>query len=983
MSLQAALAGLPKELADRVREILETLDDALLARLDDERLRELVTALAASEFVADALSRDGAMLDRLMAQGELDAAPSRDWLDAQLDRALAGVESEAALLAALRRFRRERMVGIVWRDRNDHGDAWAIAQAVSRLAEACLEAALSFYERALEKRYGTPAPDSEGRAQRMVVLGMGKLGAGELNISSDIDLIFAYPDKGETRGGARSLDHQAYFTRLGQKLIAALDSMTADGFVFRVDMRLRPLGDGGPLTGSFASLLSYYQSHGREWERYAMLKARPVAGDLAAGGRLLEELRPFVYRKYIDFGAIESLREMKSLINREVKRRHREDDIKLGAGGIREVEFVVQAFQLIRGGRISDLQTPSLKRALGELERLRMLDRDSARTLCADYVFLRDLEHALQGFEDRQTQTLPAAPLARARIAFAMGMADWEALLHQLTAVRTRVRERFDEVVAPPEEEDHELVEAGAMEEWRALWQEALDDEAAIALLSSSGYRDPPEARRRLQKLRHGRTVTAMQRIGFERLDALMPALLSSVASVDAPDVTLDRVLSLIESVLRRTAYLSLLKENPDALAHFVRLCAASAWIGEQLSRYPVLLDELLDPRSLYTPTERGDLDDELRQTLSRLAVDDEEAQLEALRLFRHARVLNVAAADIVGARPLMTVSDHLTMIAEVVLAHVVRLAFRSMVARHGRPGRRGDTAGEGVPVDGVPCDGEKPDFLVVGYGKLGGIELGYGSDLDLVFLHDADPRGTTDGSRPLDNPVFFARLGQRIIHMLTATTPAGVLYEVDTRLRPSGNAGLLVSSMDAFAEYQRREAWVWEHQALVRARAVAGSPALAERFEKIRRETLARERDEASLRQEVVAMRQRMRQHLGSSRQSQASGLFHLKQDPGGMVDIEFMNQYAVLAMSHREPALLDYTDNIRILEALEAAGHLPLEGAEKLRRAWLAYRDESHRAALSRSGALVGVEPFAQHREAVRALWQHWMGEPGQDWR
>ncbi|MFC0269591.1 bifunctional [glutamate--ammonia ligase]-adenylyl-L-tyrosine phosphorylase/[glutamate--ammonia-ligase] adenylyltransferase [Kushneria aurantia] len=968
MPLQAVLAALSDELATRVRHHFDALDDALLARLDDERLRELAVTLAASDFVAKSLSLDGAMLDRLLAHNELDAAPSREQLEKQLAAALKGCESEEQMQRALRRFRRERMVAIIWRDRNNHGDAWAIAAAVSRLAEVCLEAALSFHERALAQRYGHPAPDSEGRFQRLVVLGMGKLGAGELNLSSDIDLIFAWPEKGQTVGGERSLDHQEYFTRLGQKLIAALDAVTADGFVFRVDMRLRPLGDGGPLVNSFAATLSYYQSQGREWERYAMLKARPVAGDIEAGERLIDELRPFVYRKYIDFGAIESLREMKALINREVRRSGREEDIKLGAGGIREVEFVVQAFQLIRGGRVTELQTPSLYLALRHLEKLELIERHDARALMADYVFLRDLEHALQGLDDRQTQSLPQEDEARSRIAFAMGKEGWPALLEQLDEVRARVRQRFNEVVAAPEEADHELIEAGAMEEWRSLWQESFDDEAAVALLAESGFHDPSRARERLGRLRHGRAVTTMQRIGFERLDALMPALLSSVAATDSPDTTLERTLSLVESVLRRTAYLSLLKENPDALAHFVRLCAASAWISEQLARYPVLLDELLDPRSLYTPTSRNALEDELRQSLARLDPADEEAQLELLRLFRHARVLNVAAADILGARQLMVVSDHLTMIAEVVLEQVLRLAWRALVDRHGVPKRR----------DGTTIDRHDPDFLIVGYGKLGGIELGYGSDLDLVFLHDADPRGRTDGERELDTPVFFARLGQRIIHMLSATTPAGALYEVDMRLRPSGNAGLLVSSLEAFADYQRRDAWVWEHQALVRARPVAGSETLAARFNALRREILGRERDGGELRQAVVEMRDRMRRHLGSSRQQLDAGEFHLKHDPGGMIDIEFMNQYAVLAMSHRAPALLDFTDNMRLLETLEAAGQLPLEGAEQLREAWLAYRDESHRTALARSGSRVSAERFATHRERVQALWSQWMGEP-----
>ncbi|OHV07678.1 bifunctional [glutamate--ammonia ligase]-adenylyl-L-tyrosine phosphorylase/[glutamate--ammonia-ligase] adenylyltransferase [Kushneria phosphatilytica] len=964
MSLEIALAILPEDLQKPVRETLSQLDEALCAGLGENRLRELVTVLAGSVFVGEALRRDPQLIGRLEAGDELERAPASAQLSKWLEAALVEVEDEAGMHSALRRFRRDRMVGIIWRDRNDRADAWVTAAAVSRLAEVCVEVALQWCERHYEARWGLPSPDEEGRPQRLVVFGMGKLGAGELNLSSDIDLILAYPEKGETVGGRRCLDHQEYFTRLGQKLINALDAITEDGFVFRVDMRLRPLGEGGPLVGSFNTLINYYQDQGREWERYAMLKARPVAGDVAAGRELLETLRPFVYRRYIDFGAIESLREMKTLINREVRRRGREDDIKLGAGGIREAEFVVQAFQLIRGGQMTELQTPSLHQALSQLVALDMMGRRDAESLEADYVFLRDLEHALQALHDRQTQTLPEDALERSRLAFALGADDWTALCERLDEVRQRVRQHFDSVIAP-EDEAGEGSEETSLSEWRALWQSALDEEQALALLDEHGFSDANGALRRIRQLRDSRTVTTMQRIGFERLEALMPSLFATVAEVDNPDVTLERVLTLIEAVLRRTAYLSLLRENPGALTQFVNLCAASAWIAEQLARHPMLLDELLDPRTLYSPAERDQLDEELRSRLARLAEDDEEAQMEALRHFRHAQILSVAASDIAGARTLMHVSDYLTLIAEVVLQAVVRIAWRALTRKYGHPQARADR-----PT--ADSDDEVADFLVVGYGKLGGIEMGYGSDLDLVFLHDAEPQGQTDGPRKIDNSIFFTRLGQRIIHMLTTTTPAGVLYEVDMRLRPSGASGLLVSTLEAFADYQRHQAWTWEHQALVRARAVAGSQALAARFDEVRREILSRPRDPATLREEVLSMRQRMREHLGSSAGERRAGRFHIKQDPGGMIDIEFMNQYAVLALSQRFPPLMTFTDNMRILETLESAGQLSAEETRALRTAWLDYRNATHRAALTRAGSLVDAERFRGHRNAVTARWQ-----------
>ncbi|MGO2132457.1 MAG: bifunctional [glutamate--ammonia ligase]-adenylyl-L-tyrosine phosphorylase/[glutamate--ammonia-ligase] adenylyltransferase [Halomonas sp.] len=927
------------------------------------RRAELARVLVISDFVLDSLVRYPDWLFGLEASGELES-PLPDLQQALAER-LAQAEDEPSLYAELRRFRRARMLGIVWRDltRPPGIDMWATSAAVSRLAEACLEQALRWFEAHLVARWGHPEPRPGGAAQRLVVLGMGKLGAGELNLSSDIDLIFAFPTGGETRGGRKSLEHQEYFTKLGQKLIGALDAMTADGFVFRMDMRLRPLGDGGPLVGSFASMAAYYQDQGREWERYALLKARPVAGDFAAGAELLDTLRPFVYRKYIDFGAIESLRELKAMINREVHRKGMESNIKLGRGGIREIEFVVQAFQLIRGGRDTELQVTSLKTALEQLPALNLLAPSVTDELTPDYVYLRDLEHVLQAREDRQTQTLPDDAEERQRVAFAMHQPDWSSLTAALDALHERVRHHFDAVIADPEDEiEEEEQVAGnedgvALEQWRVLWRDSLPDDEACGLLTKGGFEQPADSLRRLRTLRDSRAVQSMQRIGYGRLEALMPLLLDAAAASDTPDRSLVSVLPLIEEVLRRTAYLALLRENPDALGHLMRLCSASPWIAEQLARHPILLDELLTPETLYTPADRQRLADELRQALGRIPEDDEEALLEALRVFKHAQVLHVAASDIAGTRHLMKVSDYLTYIAEVILEAVLAMAWKHLTRKHGFPERN----------DGSRS-GQQPDFLIVGYGKLGGIEFSYGSDLDLVFLHDGANQGTTDGARPIDNAVFFTRLGQRIIHLLTAVTPSGSLYEVDMRLRPSGNSGLLVASLDSFAEYQRKEAWTWEHQALVRARVVAGNDQLAARFERVRAEVLGRERQRADLRHDVVEMREKMRGHLGGKT---GPSLFDFKHDTGGMVDIEFVCQFAVLAMAHDTPELLEWSDNMRILDTLEASGRLLPSEAEGLREAYLACRSGAHRASLTGQPAHGDVESFAAHRQAVIAVW------------
>ncbi|HBM28839.1 MAG TPA: bifunctional [glutamate--ammonia ligase]-adenylyl-L-tyrosine phosphorylase/[glutamate--ammonia-ligase] adenylyltransferase, partial [Halomonas sp.] len=528
--------------------------------------------------------------------------------------------------------------------------------------------------------------------------------------------------------------------------------------------------------------------------------------------------------------------------------------------------------------------------------------------------------------------------------------------------VRERVRQHFDAVIADPEEEADEEQSDASLHQWRLLWRGELEEDEAQALLSEAGFNESEKALKRVQSLSSSRAVQSMQRIGFERLDALMPLLLSAVAESETPDTALTRVQPLIEAVLRRTAYLALLRENPQALEHLMRLCSASPWIAEQLARYPILLDELLTPDTLYTPADKARLADELRQTLNRIPEEDEEAQLEALRVFKHAQMLHVAASDIAGTRHLMKVSDYLTYIAEVILDAVLAMAWKHVTRKHGAP---------------AGCHHQEPAFLVIGYGKLGGIELGYGSDLDLVFLHDNDGKGSTDGPRPLDTPVFFTRLGQRIIHLLTAVTPAGSLYEVDMRLRPSGNAGLLVTSLDAFADYQHQNAWTWEHQALVRARVVAGNEALAKKFDALRGEILRRQRDPASLRDDVVSMRHKMRDHLGTKGQVESGpdATFNLKHDAGGMVDIEFLCQYAVLALSHQTPALITYSDNIRILETLAESGHITQEEAEQLRDAYLAYRSRTHRAALTGDKALGQVSEFAEHRQVVTRLWQRFL--------
>ncbi|MGH8420600.1 MAG: bifunctional [glutamate--ammonia ligase]-adenylyl-L-tyrosine phosphorylase/[glutamate--ammonia-ligase] adenylyltransferase [Pseudomonas sp.] len=977
MSLPS-LADLPAVLLPLVTRAQQSFRAALAASSDTglatfeawpaERLAAFDRVCAASDFVADQIVRDPQMLLDLAASGELERSFTAGELREHIANAVAEATSDDELGRNLRRQRTRQQVRIIWRDLTRRADLVETCRDLSDMADGSIDLAYRWlYDRHCQQ-FGTPTGRRSGEPQQMVILGMGKLGAVELNLSSDIDLIFAYPEGGETQGVKRALDNQEFFIRLGQRLIKALDPVTVDGFVFRVDMRLRPYGSSGALVLSFNALEQYYQDQGRDWERYAMIKARVVGGDHAKGAELLEMLRPFVYRRYLDFSAIEALRTMKQLIQQEVRRKGMAANIKLGSGGIREVEFIAQAFQLIHGGRDLSLQQRPLLKVLRTLEGQGYLPAAVISELREGYEFLRYTEHAIQAIADRQTQMLPEDAQDQARIALIMGFSDWDAFHEQLMYWRGRVDWHFRQVIADPDEEEGQ--EDGGEEivggEWLPLWEESQNEESACLQLQEGGFADAPRALKHLSNLRNSSQLRSMQRLGRERLDAFIPRLLAQAVEHDNPDLVLERVLPLVEAVARRSAYLVLLTENPGALRRLLTLCAASPWIAEQIARFPLLLDELLNEGRLFSPPDAPELAAELRERLTRIPEDDLEQQMEALRHFKLAHRLRVAASEITGSLPLMKVSDYLTWLAEAILEQVLALAWRHTVARHGAPRRP----------DGTLCD---PGFVIVGYGKVGGIELGHGSDLDLVFIHDGDPQAETDGAKPIDGAQFFTRLGQRIIHLITTQTNSGQLYEVDMRLRPSGASGLLVSSLGAFSRYQENEAWTWEHQALVRARVLVGSADVGKGFEAVRASVLGRERDLDLLRQEVSDMRAKMRDNLGTRGTMAGKGAnafevtasFDLKQDAGGIVDIEFMVQYAALAWSREHPALLRYTDNIRILEGLEEAGLIPAADASLLREVYKAYRSAAHRQALQKDAGVVSGDQFANERREVMRIW------------
>jgi glutamate-ammonia-ligase adenylyltransferase len=948
-------SGLPDELSVLVTRHWQRFQEAGHA-LPDALLKDLPRVWAGSDYVAEQFARD-AELGAWLAASPLKRRLDPVAVAGEVRRQVLACDDEESLKAVLRQLRQRHMVRLIWRDICGLGDYHTTVADLSLLADTLIATALERLHGWACERSGVPV-DEQGRPVELVVLAMGKLGARELNLSSDIDLIFAYEHEGEIKQGSRDLSHHQFFLRLGQQLIKALDQNTADGFVFRVDMRLRPWGKSGALAIGFDAMENYYETQGREWERYALIKMRPVAGDMAAGERLIERLNPFVYRRYIDYGAFESLREMKGLIEREVNRKGIQADVKLGAGGIREVEFIVQAFQLIRGGQLPALREPNLIKVLPLLGEQGLLPEDVIEELRGAYVFLRNVEHRLQAVEDRQTQRLPDDDLGWQRLTFAMGFSAQAAFERALRRQREQVRYHFSQVIveskqqAEVNEGDRELLD---------LWHGEMDDPQAVAYLAAAGVQEPDEVLALLVQLRRSRSVENMQRISRERLDRLMPLLLEALGYQSGGAVAAARLIAFVEAVVRRSAYIALLVENPGALAQLVKLSGASPWIAERLARHPVLLDELLDVSTLYSPPARAALDDELRQQLLRVPEDDLEQQMEVLRNFKQAHLLRVAASEVTGVLPLMKASDYLTWLAESILNQVVMLAWEPLVERHGRP-----TRGEGQP-----CD---PDFVVVGYGKLGGIELGHNSDLDLVFLHDATANGMTDGEKPVSNEQFYARLGQRIVHILSTRTMSGQLYEVDTRLRPSGSAGLLVSSVEAFHRYQRHDAWTWEHQALVRARVVAGCSRAGQRFERIRHEVLCQPRQPDALRDDVLAMREKMVGHLAPHR----AGQFHLKQDPGGIVDIEFMVQYGVLRWASSHGELTRFTDNVRLLETLAALELMPAQDAGLLREAYLAYRSAAHRASLRKVKSIVDDTEFRDLREGVRAIWKQWFGLP-----
>lgn len=898
-----------------------------------------------SLYAARLLSKNALLLEDLLENHQ--KPYTRESMQAFLDDA--ELMDEIALKKVLRQLRQRVMLRIIYRDLNQLGDLNEVMQTTSDLAEATIQTAVNFHYALMANNYGKPC-SADGKPQELIVVGMGKLGGNELNVSSDVDLIFSYEAVGETQSEhnpSNVISNQDFFNRLGKKVIAAMDDITEDGFVFRMDMRLRPFGSEGVLVPNCDALEEYYQNNGREWERYAWIKGRVIAGPEALITRLL---KPFVFRKYLDYNALTSLRDLKMQIQRDVLKKGMQDNIKLGRGGIREIEFIAQVFQLIRGGTDTSLQIKPTLPVLKLLQNKGLLPEKTVSELTAAYIFLRNLEHRLMYVDDQQTQDLPKNDVARTRIANAMQFTNWENFLAQLNMYTQNVQQHFD---ATFNSDVSSSAKNGQQYETEiALWQQTLDSNIALQALSDAGYSDANEALQRLKMLRASSRYQQLPESSRQRFDRLMPLVISIAAQEQNSDIALLRAISLLESICRRASYLALLAEYPQALNLVIKLCAASPWLAQYLSAHPVLLDELLDSRTLYAEPDFALLKSELIEKMQHLQ-GDTEAQMDAMRHFKHATILKFAAQDVAGALPLEILSDYLSYLADVIVEVSLQTIWDGLKFKH---------------VD-------SPKFAVIGYGKLGSKELGYMSDLDIIFIYDNTPENAggdaTQGDKSQtsgNSSEIYARFAQRINNWFNSITNAGLLYETDIQLRPDGNSGLLVSSIAAFKEYQLTKAWVWEHQALTRARFIAGDANICKAFEQVRIEVLSQQRDVDALKNSVLEMREKMR----ASHKSQLD-MFDIKHDAGGIIDVEFLVQFLILSHAKKHPQLTGNIGNIALLKLLASLNIIEAEAAEKVAIAYREYRKMQH--ALKLQGlthSRVETALITEYSVAVTALWK-----------
>ncbi|RJX33447.1 MAG: bifunctional [glutamate--ammonia ligase]-adenylyl-L-tyrosine phosphorylase/[glutamate--ammonia-ligase] adenylyltransferase [Oxalobacter sp.] len=854
------------------------------------------------------------------------------------------IDQGLPLPRAMRRIRNLLIAALIERDITGRANLAEVVEAMSAFADFVIQTHLDALMADMLAAHGTPIGAESGAPQELMVIGMGKLGGRELNVSSDIDLIFAYGEGGETQvvSGQRQLSNHEFFVRLGQRLIAAISEVIEDGFTFRVDMALRPNGASGPLAASLAMIEEYFLVQGREWERYAWVKARPVTGRPEDLAELEGIIRPFVYRRYLDYGVINAIRTMHGQIRAEVTRQEslhpeRTNNIKLGRGGIREIEFLAQSFQLIRGGRDPALRDRSTRQILRIVAEKNLLPKEEVSQLLDSYHFLRNLEHRLQYLDDAQTHLLPPNESDLLIIAQSMGFDDNGSLLQIINQHRQFVASRFDAIFSDKSEPagrdpattlDLLGIATSSEDQWETI----------VARMHAIGFEHPDQSARRLLATWQAPRIKALPEASRDLLAALCNAALPLIVKTgDSHFATLSRLMDLFEAIARRAAYLALLTEYPKTLERVIRIMHASGWAAQFLAQHPILLDELLNDLLLKTIPDWQDVAHDLRQQLASLH-GDTERQMDLLREVHHAHLFHLLAHDLQGGLTMEHLADHLSALADMIVATALQAVWHTFPNRHL----------------------DAPRFAIIAYGKLGGKELGYASDLDVIFLYEDD--------HP-DAPMLYARLAQRFITWMTTHTSAGILFDVDTALRPDGASGLLVSSLSAFEHYQKQSAWVWEHQAITRARFCAGDEAIGKQFERIRDEVLRQPREAATLKTEVLAMRQRMR-----DAHPNRDPLFDLKQDAGGMVDVEFIVQYLVLLHAAQYPQLTGNLGNIALLRMCDELELIPSGMGLAVSDAYREFRKRQHLARLQGTeDARAEPHEIAPLTEVSLRLWEH----------
>lgn len=940
-----------KNRVDSFKESLERF--GVQIDLDSDLKADFIKVLLFSEFIASNFIRNPGIFKDLVDSKDLFKSYSKHTLAARLEKKISKDMDVAMVKGGLLQAKLYETIRIAWRDLTGIAKLSETLCDLSNLADAIVDKAMAAIYDDVCESYGLPV-DSEGNFQGVIVLGMGKLGAGELNFSSDIDLIFVYPNNGYTNGET-IISNEEFFTKVCRRFLKFFSTDSHGINFYRVDTRLRPYGDGGPLVMSSSAFEEYYQAQGREWERYAMIKARPVAGDIEAGFKLLKILNSFIYRRYFDYGSFDSFRDMKQRITLQVKNKKLQNNIKLGAGGIREIEFFGQLFQLIRGGVEPKFQERKILKVLDLLQVHDCINAATKKDLKGSYQFLRMVENRLQAYADLQTHDIPEKEDQRKILALSMGYGAWNDFEQSLKACMQTVHYHFNQLLVSEEQEKPDK----AMLDLKELWVNINDPQFAVDSKAIEGFKDPDRVLNILRSFEEHPNTKRLTPNGRKKLARLIPVLVRKIGQQNDPEAVLVKLIDLIVTIERRTCYLSLLIENKGALETLITLARKSPWIISFLSKHPALLDELMHPDTLYFPPGKKSLEKEMEARMAGIPSGDLEFLLEQLCVFKQINYLRVSAADVSGDYPLMKVSDHLTYIAETVLVQVLLSVWDIVTQKYGFP--------DGI-LDKNP---EHCGFAIIAYGKVGGLEMGYKSDIDIVFLYEAESGVTKGKTKSIDTTRFYSNLGQRIINALTMHTPAGTLYGADMRLRPGGNSGMIVSHIDAFEDYMKNQAWTWEHQALIRARPVAGDKELCSRFNDIRKTVLTEKRDAKALKKEVGDMRERMRdEHLKYTKD-----FFDLKQSRGCIVDIEFLVQYLILKNAHTCPDITIWTDNMRLLESLDAEGIITGCDSERLQNAYLAMRKTVHRLNLQEKSLQINQTNFLEIREHVIDIYDQYL--------